>query len=1070
MATGDLGMLRYNGESYYAFSNERNNPNSLISDRLECILAASDGNIWIGSFGVGLSKYNPNAEEFTNYSHDPNDSKSIRSNAIRSLVEESNGRLWVGTLKGLDYWNPMTNSFERNFKESSDAQILGKEHVRSLFIDNSGIIWAGTSSPFYGERTDGGLFRIDPITLDVKRYVSDNNDPKSLSNNIVTSVFEDSRGTFWVGTAGDGLHTMDREIGVFTKHTYDPLQPYNLSRPPTRNFGYSEDHIRFIQEDVQGRIWIGTMNNGMNRYDPISKKVQHFGSREGDSFNLPYDALWSSIVTDDNLLWVTGWNPQSEKALFNINLSPIVIDHKQIGKEVYTFSESSDGSIFIGGENHLSLLNDEGDVSTLLSFEDDDPLYLNHINSDSHGFLWISTSKGLLQYDISTGYAEVFPVYSTLNNNKVQTQIVESDHINNDSILVATGNGLFLFDIMKQTFTEIEYSSDEYIPESRLFVHEVLVDSKNNMWIGFSNYGLKKLNPDYKTFTDYTFLSTVQDGPREIYEDPYGNLYVGNWRSGLRKYNYEKDEFELISDYAQVLDEETTVEIISAVNDSLLLLGTSAGFLRYDLNSQTSIIIEIGDVQGIERRSDDLFYSSQGDYYLGTSEGYIKFRPEDFEKNISHKSKLSISKLFVMDENMTESLNKDGKEVSFAYNQDNLSFSISYIDYISQSTEGSVQYQLENHDQNWRTGKNEDEISYFNLDPGSYSFRVRSMENSGVWTEDKFSFRIHPPWWMTWWAYSLYFIGLVLGVWFVHKTQKERTIRIEREKTKDRELAHAKEIEKAYADLKSTQAKLIQSEKMASLGELTAGIAHEIQNPLNFVNNFSEVSSELVEEMNEEIEKGDLNEVKVIASDIKHNLEKIVHHGKRADGIVKGMLMHSRSNTEEKILTDLNALVDEYLRLAYHGLRAKDTTFNAEMITNYDENITLINVIPQDMGRVFLNLVTNAFHAVMKKKEQSENIEFQPTVTVSTISHSGTKNDKNRFIEIIVEDNGYGINDEIRDKIFEPFFTTKPTGQGTGLGLSLSYDIVKAHGGELNVESKNGNGTKFIVKLPVGEK
>jgi signal transduction histidine kinase len=268
---------------------------------------------------------------------------------------------------------------------------------------------------------------------------------------------------------------------------------------------------------------------------------------------------------------------------------------------------------------------------------------------------------------------------------------------------------------------------------------------------------------------------------------------------------------------------------------------------------------------------------------------------------------------------------------------------------------------------------------------------------------------------------------------------------------------------KSLEELKAVQALLIQSEKMASLGELTAGIAHEIQNPLNFVNNFSEVSTELLEEMQEEIGKGNLSDVSAIAGDIKQNLEKILHHGKRADGIVKAMLQHSRSSTGQKEPTDVNTLADEYLRLAYHGLRAKEKSFNATLETAYDESIGSINIIPQDIGRVILNLITNAFYAVNEKAvlaaSMPATVKYEPTVSLHTKKVGDT-------VKVSVKDNGNGIPPNILEKIFQPFFTTKPTGQGTGLGLSLSYDIIKAHGGELQVKTEEGKGLEFIIVLP----
>lgn len=282
----------------------------------------------------------------------------------------------------------------------------------------------------------------------------------------------------------------------------------------------------------------------------------------------------------------------------------------------------------------------------------------------------------------------------------------------------------------------------------------------------------------------------------------------------------------------------------------------------------------------------------------------------------------------------------------------------------------------------------------------------------------------------------------------------ERTTELTRQK---------EELEKTLAELKAAQVQLIHSEKMASLGELTAGIAHEIQNPLNFVNNFSELSVELAHELVEEIEKLNFDKglVMDLVKDLSQNQEKINHHGKRAANIVTGMLQHARTSTGTKEPTDLNDLADEYLRLAYHGLRAKDKEFNAKMVTDFDPAIGKIEVVPQDMGRVLLNLINNAFYAVTKKKRELAQDNYEPTVTVSS------KLLKTGGVEIRIKDNGTGIPDSLKAKIFQPFFTTKPTGQGTGLGLSLAYDIVtKGHGGTMELETKEGEGTEFIIRFP----
>jgi signal transduction histidine kinase len=411
------------------------------------------------------------------------------------------------------------------------------------------------------------------------------------------------------------------------------------------------------------------------------------------------------------------------------------------------------------------------------------------------------------------------------------------------------------------------------------------------------------------------------------------------------------------------------------------------------------------------------------------------------------------------------------EHLSLAYNNNDLTFGFVGIT-MNQSKKVKYQYTLEGMNKTWSALTSRTEASYGNLPHGSYTFKVKVMNSDSYWSNEfKYPFIIRPPWWYSWWAYGFYLLTFCGGVLLVHRYQRARVLRKERERTQQKELEQAKEIKKAYdqldvahTNLKATQTQLIQSEKMASLGELTAGIAHEIQNPLNFVNNFSEVNSELVDELEQEVKKGNLDGITSIAKDIKENEQKINHHGKRADAIVKGMLQHSRSGSGVKEPTNINDLADEYLRLAYHGLRAKDKSFNATMKTNFDETIGNINVMPQEIGRVILNLINNAFYSVSAKAQIPIGTTaygvYEPTVSVST-KKIGDK------VEVRIKDNGNGIPQNILDKIYQPFFTTKPTGQGTGLGLSLAYDIVKAHGGELNVKTKEHEGSEFVMRLPL---
>jgi signal transduction histidine kinase len=365
-------------------------------------------------------------------------------------------------------------------------------------------------------------------------------------------------------------------------------------------------------------------------------------------------------------------------------------------------------------------------------------------------------------------------------------------------------------------------------------------------------------------------------------------------------------------------------------------------------------------------------------------------------------------------------------------------------------------------DASWIDPGMERQVRYTNLDPGAYTFRVRAANSDGVWSEQEaeLSIIIMPPLWRTWWAYVLYGLIFVLCIFAVSRIQRRRLIRKERERTRERELAQAREIERAYTKLKATQAQLIQQEKLASLGQLTAGIAHEIKNPLNFVNNLAEVNEELAQELRQGLTNGDnLDE---IIDSIEQNSHVIKQHGKRADGIIRTMMHHARGGSGEWESTDINKLVYEYIDLAFHGKRVQVPNFNVKIEQYLDKNTGAAEIIPQEIGRVLLNLLGNAMDAVQERFVK-EDADYTPIVKIVT-----ERRDNRVLIEI--SDNGVGIPNANLEKIFEPFFTTKQSGTGTGLGLSLSYDIItQGHGGTLTVESMEGKGATFSMLLPVSK-
>jgi signal transduction histidine kinase len=563
-----------------------------------------------------------------------------------------------------------------------------------------------------------------------------------------------------------------------------------------------------------------------------------------------------------------------------------------------------------------------------------------------------------------------------------------------------------------------------------------------------------------------------------FYEGPDGIAWVGTWQGGFNRYNVETKKIKTYT-RDDGLPSMSIQSILADEKNHSLWLSTFDGLSRFNLETEQFNNFSIADgIQGQLFADGAFLKTSTGLFVFGGSNGITIFNPDDVNKNsIPPKVFLTDLKLFNKsvipgEGSILKKPIDETDQITLGHSQNNLSIEFIAIHY-SNPSRNRYSYKLENYDNEWRDVGNQHMAFYPQLPPGTYTFRVKASNDKGVWNEQGASLKIivTPPWWRTNAAY-LGYVLLLLGFGFaVDRYVRRRILQKEREKNRARELEHAKEIEKAYHKLeqthealKATQSQLIQSEKMASLGELTAGIAHEIQNPLNFVNNFSEVNKELVDEFEQEIKKENYTQAKAIAKNIRDNEEKINNHGKRADAILKSMLQHSRISSGKKEPTDINTLADEYLRLAYHGQRAKDNTFNAAFKTDWDHTIGKINIIPQDIGRVLLNLVNNAFYIVHEKKKDTGD-GYKPVVSIST-KKIGDKPDSYR-VEIRIKDNGKGIPQEIIDKIFQPFFTTKPTGQGTGLGLSLSYDIVKAHGGEINVESKEGEGSEFIIHLPV---
>ncbi|MFN2396332.1 MAG: two-component regulator propeller domain-containing protein [Bacteroidales bacterium] len=1088
----NIGLYSYNGYEMISYKNNQLDPNSIAGDILRSVCTDNEGNIWIAVQGEGIDKLDPITGIFTHYKPDSDDPGSLNSDWVNAMLVDHEGVLWIGSGQGLSMYDVGTDKFIHYHNIPNDSTSLSYNEVVAIYEDREGAIWIGTGSVYGADQNNfeaGGLNKLDKETGTFSRFKHNPENPNSLINNKVSAIFEDSKGTLWIGTAGDGLHTMDKPGEIITRHHYDPNQPDKLSRPPL-NSSTSNDHITFIIEDLTGAIWIGTLDAGLNCYNPETKKITHFESENNSPGAFTDRTTWAAFVSRDGVLWIS--------SLFGnlYRIDPIQSEVPYIelpGQQVECFYEDKNGTIWWGSDKIYVSGNKYEDLIQRINSEFNQASinfnYVKVIKEDSKGNILIGGGGGLIILNFTTKqfthYTNDTDNSNTLSNNNIISISEDSKNI----LWIGTLSGLNWLNPatgeIKRYLVDHE-NADLFGPN---FILDVQLDNEDKTWVALgSGKGLCMLNETSGEFEQYISAYIVNC----LFKDSEGVLWAGT-SDGLFYYDSDKNACTRYTDLNS-LNEITSVTNIIEDNNNNLWISAGLGIIK--INAKRTETKKYGTNYGVYSETlirNATYKDHNGFLYFGEKNGYYKFLPTEITTN-SRPPLVAISGFQITNqaENSVTSQKEETfsflNEISLSYNQNTFSFDFAVIDYSNPAANQHL-FMLENYDVNWRKANADRRAYYFNIPSGKYTFRVKGANSYGVWAEKAIDVIISPPWWKTIWAYIVYGFIFISGVWLIHNIQRQRVIRAERARTQQKELEQAREIEKAYTELKSTQSQLIQSEKMASLGELTAGIAHEIQNPLNFVNNFSEISSELMEEMREELEESSrqyaagirqsgeekLNLANEIAGDIKQNLEKINHHGKRAADIVKGMLQHSRTSSGVKEPTDINALADEYLRLAYHGLRAKDKSFNAEFKTNFDPNLPKINVIPQDIGRVLLNLINNAFYAVDKKAKdltppppkggiEEQGKVYMPTVTISTASFLPPLGGP-RGVRVVVKDNGPGIPPAIIDKIFQPFFTTKPTGQGTGLGLSLSYDIVKAHGGELKVETKEGEGSEFTIIL-----
>jgi signal transduction histidine kinase/ligand-binding sensor domain-containing protein len=1000
--------------------------------------------------------------------------KSLNT-TTRALLNDGKGNFYYGSLEDFGY---LKEDEFGNIKQISLIGLIPEEH--RVFNE----IWTihELNEKIYFQAR-GSIFIYSPEEEGKKPFIE---------------VWKPDTQFMYAFLLDDTYYVHQIDLGLFK------LVDGKLELIPGSEFlGKDRTQVMF-NSGSNGQFVIGTFREGLHHFN--GKSFTPFKT-EADEFLIDSRLYKGTELPDNSIVLADAANgiliiDANGKLITRINTSKELIDDG-----VYSLFVDSGGTLWAGTNNGISKIEISSPLSRLVSPDRQlgNILSLNVLEDNlfiggSQNLLFLDKKDGMIKQVMDVPSAQIFNI--TLDGNQLlisnqgiysykngkSSKIPVAENLQIIQILISESHpgyvfisGAFGLGVLKRE-RSLMTSGDEYkwefigqLPQIERNIYSLAEDTDGELWGGTqageffritwaktASNNIDLTNSKVRSFTEADGLPGTSGRVTKVRDRIYLSAIDGF-------YYFEKSEERFIKDAVFSFSNE-----IANVNfDSFTLLKDNLDQVIIFFKNERKLAVPGPDgtytiqdypINLFTGEGLSTFYSEpNGVFWLATDEGLIRI---DGEKPNSTDQPFPVyfTKIIASSDTLSHKFQTEKTsfpEIEFKSNSIRFTYAAPFF-----IQEKLTKYQtfLEGFDTDWSNWEETSFREFTNLPYGTYTFRVKAKNiYNTISDEISYSFVILPPWYATWWAYLMYFVGFGLLVYGLVRMQTGRILTKEKERTREKELEQAKEIEKAYEHLKSTQAQLIQSEKMASLGELTAGIAHEIQNPLNFVNNFSELNSELIEELVEEAEKGNIEEVKAIASDIRENETKINHHGKRAESIVKGMLQHSRTGSGKKELTDLNALIDEYLRLAYHGLRAKDKSFQADFKADLDPHLPTVEVMPQDMGRVLLNLINNAFYAVNEKRKkllESGDESFKPMVKVKTQSLGNA-------IEISVSDNGEGIPESVKSKIFQPFFTTKPTGQGTGLGLSLSYDIVKAHEGILELDSTPGVSTQFRIILPL---
>jgi signal transduction histidine kinase/ligand-binding sensor domain-containing protein len=1070
------------------------------------VLKDSKGFTWVGAFMGPLLRFD--GARFEKYVADPDKPGSILSEGINSLVEDSLKNIWIGTMRGLSRYDIQADTFT-NFITAVDSENTGRGSVAILSTPNDLIVL----------ESNFRIVEYNLRTLEKKKLFSFTKTEMNALTQINPAVYEPASNSLWFPEAGNGdsLHPGGGLIQVslddgrrkhygwdcyrhIPNHGHDAeAMRFDAKRNSIwinspdglvefsfrdRSFHFAaafnefinvKDYGRFVGIDIDnaGRVWLATHPKGVLIYDPETNNITQLFSTPDSQKKTGENNMWI-YCTRDGIVWLTYWDNRGIYELLPYTPSVTLYPGTQDAKDslgnggITTIVPADHDKIWIGTSQGINILNSvtgkfeqlkPGDLPGIKA-ENILPLYIDTIQQKA----WMASVPQGLLYEMNIATQTCRKIIFRDGSRQFDTLNIEGNLIQpyDKGLLIYDLNHGF-FEIKKDSlFADMIIPLHDFVGRIEL-VEDSLLFLKNPNFP--YNYSYEKQNGKWMKTANP--LDSVDWNT--LFYDDRDHMFWACLDNKLVQYN---KNFTKIKAYGK---EDGYTSIV------FRMMKDKAGNLWYvnqekqigRVNAKTGIISTLSPADGYQPQFYDWFTPGakdiEGNLYFGQSGlgigkvGLIRIYPEKYISPSPSTVYFSTLKINYKNFPLSTGVNNI-QELTLPYDQNSISIETGIIDYYSIG-KSHMRYKLEGDRKtaDWQYGPSYFTIRYDGLSPGNYRLVLQgsNASNEFIGPEKLLLIHINPPWWQTWWARLLLGLTFAFVIWsFVQ--YRSRNLRQKNVVLEEKVMHRTKELKLSLEELRGAQNQLIQREKMASLGELTAGIAHEIQNPLNFVNNFSDLNSELIEELKTEQKKEtrDFQNEGQLLNDIEQNEQKINHHGRRADAIVKGMLLHSRTSAGQKEPTDINALTDEYLRLSYHGLRAKEKSFNATILTDFDPGIGEIKVIPQDIGRVLLNLFNNAFYSVNEKKNQLQNA-YEPTVSVAT----KRLDDK---VEIRVRDNGIGIPQKVLDKIYQPFFTTKPPGEGTGLGLSLSYDIItKIHGGELKAETREAEFAEFIILLPI---